>query len=295
MAVALAPFPVYRAANNNGNPLAGGLVETYAAGTFTPLATYVDPAGVTPNSNPVVLDASGRANIYFTVGVAYKIRQRDSTGVILWTVDNFIVSPQGDPTLINDYSATVAQSEEVLDPGEVGTEVLAQSIADELKELRFIIREMKGTGSWRTSNTVRHMAVWSSTAANDLAVWAPTGTTAWNIRTFLPDGWQSQSIVTLKIFRRQSGTPGMAKMLFSYQRHRDGQVPVALGTSAIDFNPGDTATHLSSFPLTLDSTFAIGDGIAYTISRLGDDPADVYAGNVILDSVWFEFTGIASR
>ena len=35
--------------DNNGIPLAGGLLYSYAAGTTSPLATYTTSSGVTPN------------------------------------------------------------------------------------------------------------------------------------------------------------------------------------------------------------------------------------------------------
>ena len=46
-----------------GVPLAGGLLYTYAAGTTTPQTTYTDSTGATANSNPIVLDSRGEANI----------------------------------------------------------------------------------------------------------------------------------------------------------------------------------------------------------------------------------------
>jgi hypothetical protein len=49
----LLTFPLFRAFDPNGLPLAGGKVYTYAAGTSTPLATYTDQAGSTTNANPV--------------------------------------------------------------------------------------------------------------------------------------------------------------------------------------------------------------------------------------------------
>ena len=46
--------------DNNGVPLSGGKIYTYAAGTSTPLATYTSSSGVTAHTNPIVLDSSGR-------------------------------------------------------------------------------------------------------------------------------------------------------------------------------------------------------------------------------------------
>jgi hypothetical protein len=71
--------------------LAGGKIQTDAAGTTTPLATYQDLAGATPNTNPVILDSSGMAVIRQTNGVAYKWRVYDSDDNLLWTRDNITV------------------------------------------------------------------------------------------------------------------------------------------------------------------------------------------------------------
>jgi hypothetical protein len=46
--------------DNNGNPLSGGKIYTYEAGTTTPLATYTSSSGDTAHTNPIVLDAGGR-------------------------------------------------------------------------------------------------------------------------------------------------------------------------------------------------------------------------------------------
>ena len=60
--------------DNNGVPLAGGLLYTYAAGTTTPLATYTTSAGNIANANPIVLNSAGRlANeVWLTTGSSYK-------------------------------------------------------------------------------------------------------------------------------------------------------------------------------------------------------------------------------
>ena len=49
------PVPKIQFFDNSGNPLAGGFVYTFAAGTTTQLASYTDSSANTPNTNPVVL------------------------------------------------------------------------------------------------------------------------------------------------------------------------------------------------------------------------------------------------
>lgn len=78
---------------NNGLPCAGCQVWSYQAGTTTLLATYVDSIQSAPNTNPVILDAAGRATIYLA-NTNYKIVLANDTVVgsspsnIIWSVDN---------------------------------------------------------------------------------------------------------------------------------------------------------------------------------------------------------------
>lgn len=74
--------------DNNGVPLAGGFLYTYLAGTTTPQATYTDASGVTPNTNPIVLNGSGRCTSWVNTGT-FKFVLTDSLGDVLLTVDNW--------------------------------------------------------------------------------------------------------------------------------------------------------------------------------------------------------------
>src|SRR5687768_4539553 len=76
--------------DSNGDPLAGGKLYTYQAGTTTNQATYTDQDAGTPNANPVILDASGCANVWLDPALSYKFVLKDSNDVTLWTVDNVV-------------------------------------------------------------------------------------------------------------------------------------------------------------------------------------------------------------
>jgi hypothetical protein len=84
----LAPQPKAQFFDANGSPLVGGKVYTYAAGTTTPLETYTDESGVTPNTNPVILDSRGECNLWFSTASSYKVVLESATGTLQWTVDN---------------------------------------------------------------------------------------------------------------------------------------------------------------------------------------------------------------
>ena len=60
------PDPKFTGLDNDGNPLSGGKVYFYSAGTSTPLDTYTSSALTSANANPVVLDSAGRATIYLS-------------------------------------------------------------------------------------------------------------------------------------------------------------------------------------------------------------------------------------
>ena len=100
----LAPQPKAQFFDANGSPLVGGKVYTYAAGTTTPLETYTDESGVTPNTNPVILDSRGECNLWFSNASSYKVVLESATGTLQWTVDN--ISTYG--TLASQNSNNVA-------------------------------------------------------------------------------------------------------------------------------------------------------------------------------------------
>jgi hypothetical protein len=110
----LSPTPKLQFFDANGDPLAGGLLYTYEAGSTTPLATYTDSTGVSANTNPIVLDSRGEANVWLS-GAIYKFALYTSAGVLIWTVDNingstFASNATGDGTttafsVVNGFTA----------------------------------------------------------------------------------------------------------------------------------------------------------------------------------------------
>lgn len=73
--------------DNNGDPLAGGLLYTYEAGTTTNKATFTSEDEATANANPIVLDAGGRADVWLESG-SYKLVLNDSTDALVKQIDN---------------------------------------------------------------------------------------------------------------------------------------------------------------------------------------------------------------
>ena len=146
--VTLSPFAGAGAQffDNNGVPLAGGLIYTYASGTTTAQATYTTPIGNVANSNPIVLDSSGRTpqEIRLLNGYSYKFVLQTATATQIGSYDNIPNSSQNVP-LINDASSIAFEQ---------GTSTTAGSFIVGLTYLITSIGTTSFTSIGATSNTV---------------------------------------------------------------------------------------------------------------------------------------------
>jgi len=108
MSVLLLP-PIFQFFDNNGDPLANGFVDTFAAGTTTRLATYTDSTGLTAAPNPIQLNAAGRptsgSGAIWGEG-AYKFVVRDSAGVQVGDALDNVISFAGLAPATNSYAQT---------------------------------------------------------------------------------------------------------------------------------------------------------------------------------------------
>jgi hypothetical protein len=84
---ALAPPPKLQFFDANGDPLVGGKLYTYEAGTTTPRTTYTSENGVITNPNPIILDSRGEADVWLDPTLAYKFVLKTPADVTIWTVD----------------------------------------------------------------------------------------------------------------------------------------------------------------------------------------------------------------
>ncbi len=76
--------------DNNGAPLTGGKLYTYAAGTSTPQVTYTSRSGDISNANPIILDSAGRTpeQIWSIEGLLYKYVIETADNVLIRSWDN---------------------------------------------------------------------------------------------------------------------------------------------------------------------------------------------------------------
>lgn len=108
----LSPPPKLQFFGSDGLPLVGGKLYTYAAGTSTPLATYTDFTEATQNTNPVILDSTGQANVWVPETTTYKYILKTSAEVTLYTVDYVSV-----PLTTNSFASPPAIGSSVPNAG----------------------------------------------------------------------------------------------------------------------------------------------------------------------------------
>ena len=93
MTAILTPVPVQRFVDNLGLPLVGGKLFTYKAGTTTKQATFTDSSGGVSNTNPIILNFRGEAQVWLDPTLLYKFvlaraSDTDPPTNPIWTVDN---------------------------------------------------------------------------------------------------------------------------------------------------------------------------------------------------------------
>lgn len=143
----------------NGNPLVGGKIYTYLAGTSTPAATYTDSTSGTSQANPIILNSLGlpASPIWMLGGQALKFIFKDSADVLIRTVDNI--------TGINDATLLITSSEWVLS-GSLPTYISATSfsLVGDQTGLFQVARRMKSTNSGGTIYSTIAASVYAANA-----------------------------------------------------------------------------------------------------------------------------------
>lgn len=100
----------FQAFTDSGAFAVGYKLYTYDSGTTTPKATYTDATLAAVNTNPVVLDARGEAQVWLGLG-AYTFVLTDTSGVTVWTVDG-VIDPESE--VLSNGAILQAQIAQVL-------------------------------------------------------------------------------------------------------------------------------------------------------------------------------------
>lgn len=101
----LAPNGRWQGRDETGQPVQNGKLYTYLNQTTTPKATYQDYQGLQPNTNPVILDGKGEANIYWAIDDLYTYK--------LFTEDDEEVTTQDNYPIVGTNTTRVVQESQV--------------------------------------------------------------------------------------------------------------------------------------------------------------------------------------
>lgn len=214
MTTSLMPLPKFRAFDSEGAPLVGGKVYTYEAGTNTELATFTDYSGLSANTNPVILDANGEADIWLEQQ-KYKIVLKDANDVTQWTVDNV-----GQNSLV-ELSAGFGQAIDIASATTVDLGTIATHFANitgtttingfgssaELTAPIYLIKFNGALTITNSANLITRTGANITTAKNDRALVEYIGSGAWRIIDYMrADGASDVSNATGVLATANGGT-----------------------------------------------------------------------------------------
>jgi hypothetical protein len=138
---------------SNGEPLSGGKLYSYAAGTTTPLSTYTDESGLIANTNPVILDPRGEASVWLGTN-SYKFKLTTAADVELWTVDN--ISAAATAADFDAFKTALAAptGSNLVGFIQLGTGATARTVQTKLREIELSVTDYGAVGDWNgTSGT----------------------------------------------------------------------------------------------------------------------------------------------
>jgi hypothetical protein len=289
MSVSLSPLAGagWQFFDNNGEPLVGGLLYTYAAGTTTPVATYTSDNGVTANSNPIVLDSAGRtpSEVWLTDGATYKFAAYTSASVLLRTWDDIegINDPTAYTAAIAAYAATLAASGGSALVGfiQAGAGALARTAQTKMRET-VSVKDFGAVGDGVTDDTVAIQA--SVTHVNTLGggtVYLPQGnykitapiTIYSNIR-FIGAGGESTKITKTTSTTVAASATALLVCLFN-QSMGDGSGDVNT-ILWVDADVRAEKVEIAHMTLRSNATSPIGSPVRFGIATVGMSDSHIH-------------------
>lgn len=301
MSVAIAPLPRMQF-NQGGVPLNGGLLFTYAAGTTNKLTTYTDYTGNTPNTNPIVLNGNGEANVYMTAGSLYKLTLSPSTDTDpptnpYWTVDNlysntasaipyadtggtsdaitgsFVVSS---PVLVDGYAVML----DITTPNKTTTPTFAATLNGTLQTARTIVKAFNDINSPIATGELQGRVLLVYDLPN----------LVWVLINVQPSEWVGIALTPTYVSGTQFTVPGNQTSIFTQYRRLQAVVTAGTiygGVTTSSYNGG---TGLTTVTCMWDST-ALDNGLSQVSYSL-QNPANSSspAGYLIQNQTYTAFT-----
>jgi len=188
-----------------GTPLVGGMLYTYIAGTTTPQTTYTDSSATVANTNPIVLDSRGEADLWLG-GALYKFILKDADNALIWSVDNISAPTSAvSPVLSGNVVIDSDTSSPALKITQTGSGLVLQvQDSTDPDATPFVINSIGrvGIGTSAPASALEIAAPGVFTGA-----WAymPAGTVSLFVQTAAPVGWTKSTTNDNKALRVVSG------------------------------------------------------------------------------------------
>lgn len=158
--------------DDNGDPLSGGKLYAYSAGTTTPKATYTTAAATVENPNPIILDSAGRATIF--IQGSYRFDLYDANDVLIKSTDDVTsfttLNESGEP-FFQSFSGTGAQT----------VFTLSESLGDDSKDILVWVDaggnegyEIQNPSAFTLSGTSLTFNTAPASGTDNIYVFAPT-------------------------------------------------------------------------------------------------------------------------
>jgi hypothetical protein len=179
---------------------------TYIAGTTTLQATYTDSTATTANTNPIILDSRGEANVWLG-GAIYKFVLKDADGALIWTVDN-ISAPTAavSPVLSGNVTIDSNTSSPALKITQTGTGPALKVQDSSDPDVTPFIVDSTGQVGIGTATPVSALEIASPGVFTGAWAYLPSGTAMLFVQTSAPTGWTKSTTHDNKALRVVSGT-----------------------------------------------------------------------------------------
>ena len=274
--------------DNNGIPLSGGKIYTYAAGTTTPQVVYTTAAGNIAHSNPIILNSAGRVStgeIWLTNNLYYKFVLYDANNSLIGTWDNInalYIDPNPSAANVNytpPWTGAVTQTvaaklEQVVNVKDFGA--VGDGVTDDKSAIQNALNSVINGGTVYLPNGRYYVAssitiprfvtlIGNSTWTGDGAISSPTSGSALHLDTI------NCSLILNTSATIYMNGPSCVTNLFIYASNLVGITPFAnltAATNAISSYAG-TAFTCASDDVTLTKLTIIGFNIAISSTAGG--------------------------
>jgi hypothetical protein len=259
----LTPAPKTAFVNAAGEPLVGGKLYTYIAGTTTLQTTYTDSTAATANTNPIILDSRGEANVWLG-GAIYKFVLKDASDALIWSVDN-ISAPTAavSPVLSGNVSISSDTPSAALTITQLGTgaALRVQDSAD--PDVTPFIVDNTGQVGIGTATPVSALEIASPGVFTGAWAYLPAGTTMLFVQTSAPTGWTKSTTHDNKALRVVSGTASSGGSVAFTTAFASQSVAGTVGSTTLTTSQIPSHSHT-----TLSDLFGVSGGGAQVITTI---------------------------